>query len=148
MKTSGSGPEPALTSEIESPARPQLPPVIPDHELLRKIGGGSYGEVWLARSALGSFRAVKVVHRTTFEHDRPFEREFAGIKKFEPISRSHEGLVDLLQVGRSDHEGYFYYVMELADDAGTERSDGAAEFWSDGPNPPDPPPQHSTSPKL
>src|SRR5215510_13221642 len=127
------GRNPTLLHSI-TPLPPPL--TIPDHELLKKIGGGSYGEVWLARSTLGSYRAVKVVHRTTFEHDRPFEREFAGIKKFEPISRSHEGLVDLLQVGRSDHEGYFYYVMELADDAGTERSDGAAEFWSDGPNPP------------
>ena len=33
---------------------------IPDHELFRQIGSGSYGEVWLARSALGTFRAVKI----------------------------------------------------------------------------------------
>jgi serine/threonine protein kinase len=120
MKTSG--PEQPSTSAPQHPVRPPVPPVIPDHELLRKIGGGSYGEVWLARSTLGSFRAVKIVHRTTFEHVRPFEREFAGIKKFEPISRSHEGLVDLLQVGRNDPEGYFYYVMELADDAAENSS--------------------------
>jgi len=61
-------------------------------------------------------RAVKIVHRASFDHDRPFEREFAGIKAFETHSRSHEGLVNLLQVGRDDHAGYFYYVMELADD--------------------------------
>jgi len=41
-----------------------------------------------------------------------------GIQKFEPISRSHEGLVDILQIGRNDRDGYFYYVMELADDEG------------------------------
>jgi hypothetical protein len=73
-------------------------PHIPDHELLRRIGGGSYGEVWLARNALGAYRAVKIVRRESFDHDRPFEREFAGVQKFEPISRQHEGLVDLLQV--------------------------------------------------
>ena len=88
------------------------PPGIPDHELLRRIGSGSYGEVWLARSALGAYRAVKIVYRKSFEDSRPFEREFNGIQKFEPISRSHEGLVDILQAGR--HENYFYYVMELA----------------------------------
>jgi serine/threonine protein kinase/Flp pilus assembly protein TadD len=92
-------------------------PAIPDHELLRCIGRGSYGEVWLARNVLGSYRAVKVIYRRNFEHDRPYEREFEGIQKFEPISRSHESQVDILHVGRNDEAGYFYYVMELADDA-------------------------------
>ncbi len=91
------------------------PPQIPDHELLRRIGQGSYGEVWLARNVIGTLRAVKVVHRSTFDRERPYEREYEGIQKFEPVSRSHEGLVDILQVGRNDTEGYFYYVMELAD---------------------------------
>ena len=27
------------------------PPTIPDHELVRRIGQGAYGEVWLARNA-------------------------------------------------------------------------------------------------
>src|SRR5436190_23483408 len=89
---------------------------IPDHDLLRCIGRGSYGEVWLARNIMGTYRAVKVVYRKNFENDRPYEREFVGIQKFEPISRSHEGLVDILQVGREDEAGYFYYVMELAED--------------------------------
>src|SRR5439155_26698660 len=29
----------------------------------------------------------------------------------------HESQVDILHVGRNDGAGYFYYVMELADDA-------------------------------
>lgn len=89
-------------------------PVIPDHELLRVIGRGSYGEGWLGRSKLGTLRAIKIVYRRSFEDARPFEREFKGIQKFEPVSRSHEGLVDILQGGGT--EEYFYYVMELADD--------------------------------
>src|ERR1044071_4963939 len=93
---------------------------IPDHELLRQIGTGSYGEVWLGRSALRTYRAVKIVSRKRFTHERPFEREFSGIQKFEPISRSQEGLVHVLQVGRNNDAGYFYYVMELADDASGE----------------------------
>ena len=109
-------------ASIGQPAQPSithcLPPTIPDHELLKKIGGGSYGEVWLARNILGCWRAVKIVYRNSFDHDRPFEREFAGIQKFEPISRTHESQVDILHVGRG--EGYFYYVMELADDANAE----------------------------
>src|SRR5262245_35105030 len=98
-------------------------PTVPDHELLRRIGGGSYGEVWLARNILGSSRAVKIVHRQSFERDDHFEREFKGIQKFEPISRTHNGLVDILQIGRNDVAGYFYYVMELADDAAVNPND-------------------------
>ncbi|HEU0010382.1 MAG TPA: protein kinase, partial [Verrucomicrobiae bacterium] len=94
-------------------AGPSAPPKIPDHQLLHRIGRGSYGEVWLARNKLGTLRAIKIIHRAAFEDARPFEREFKGIQKFEPISRSHEGLVDILQVGGT--EEYFYYVMELAD---------------------------------
>src|SRR6266436_7457419 len=118
--------------EGDSENETTTPPRIPDHELLRSIGGGSYGEVWLAKNVMGSFRAVKVVYRSTFESERPYEREFSGIKRFEPISRSHEGFVDILQVGCNDQAGYFYYVMELADDAmESQRSDGVMESWSD-----------------
>ena len=89
---------------------------IPDHKLLRRIGKGSYGEVWLARHTFGAYRAIKIVFRKSFKEHRPFERELSGICKFEPISRSHEGFVDILHVGINEAEGYFYYVMELADD--------------------------------
>ena len=85
--------------------------------MLRLIGNGSSGQVWLARNALGSYRAVKIVQEQKFKHRRPFEREFNGILKFEPVSRLHDGLVDILQVGRNEAAGYFYCVMELADDA-------------------------------
>ena len=95
------------------PSRP--PPPIPDHELIARIGRGSYGEVWLARSITGALRAVKVVWRCHFSSERPYEREFRGIVQFEPISRSHPGVVNVLHVGRDDAAGCFFYVMELAD---------------------------------
>ena len=101
-----------------NPFAPRTAPAVPDHELLRLIGRGAYGEVWLARNATGTLRAVKIVHRQSFQRAEHFEREFKGLLKFEPISRSHAGLVHVLQIGRRDGEGYFFYVMELADQAG------------------------------
>lgn len=103
--------------------QPLAPPQIPDHELLRRIGQGSYGEIWLAKNIVGTYRAVKIVYRANFAEARPYAREFEGIKKFEPISRSHPGLVHVLQIGRKDDDGYFYYVMELADDEVTRSFD-------------------------
>ena len=114
------GPSPTEKSGARSgaPAEGALPQIA-DHKLLRCIGRGAYGEVWLASSVMGTFRAVKVVRRGSFATDRPFDREFAGIQKFEPVSRSHEGLVDILHVGGNDDAGYFFYVMELGDDVKT-----------------------------
>jgi serine/threonine protein kinase len=93
--------------------------VIPDHELLRCIGKGAYGEVWLARDAIGTFHAVKIVYRSAFSDSVPLEREFNGIRKFTPISRSHPGFVHILHVGRNEADGYLFYVMELGDDETT-----------------------------
>ncbi len=100
---------------VETSVREEAPPVIPEHELVRLIGHGSSGQVWLARNALGTCRAVKIVQKGALGLDQRFQREFEGILKFEPVSRLHDGLVDILQVGRGD-TGLFYYVMELADD--------------------------------
>ncbi len=86
------------------------------HQLIRVIGGGSYGKVWIAQSVTGAYRAVKVVFRRDFKSDIPYEREYKGILKFEPISRDHDGFIDILHVGRDDEAGYFYYIMELGDD--------------------------------
>ena len=76
--------------------------LVPDHLLLRPIGRGAYGEVWLARNVMGALRAVKVIWRRQFESDRPYDREFAGIQRYEPVSRSSGGLVHVLHVGRND----------------------------------------------
>jgi serine/threonine protein kinase len=92
------------------------PPTIPEHELIRPIGSGSGGTVWLSRNTLGTFRAVKIIRAESSRRGRSFQTELNGVLKFEPVSRLHDGLVDILQVGGSEAVGYFYYVMELADD--------------------------------
>ena len=70
LKDTGSSarePAAAENSALNQPIVSQLStpnsqaPRITDYELLRRIPGGSYGEVWLARSATGVLRALKVV---------------------------------------------------------------------------------------
>jgi len=105
-----------LSSPRPSSAAETAPPTLPEWKLLHRIGSGAYGEVWLGRNlATGARRAVKIVYRATFTDERPFNREFEGIKKFEAISHSHPSQLALFHVGKNDSEGYFYYVMELAD---------------------------------
>jgi CHASE2 domain-containing sensor protein len=92
------------------------PPRISDHTLVRRIGKGAYGEVWLARDVIGTYHAAKIIYRAKFPEAEPFDREFHGIEKFTPISRSHPGFVNILHIGRNEAAGYFYYIMELGDD--------------------------------
>ncbi len=47
---------------------------------------------------------------------RAYEREFKGVTHFEPISRKHTAFINILHVGRNEKAGYFYCIMELADD--------------------------------
>ena len=104
---------------VAHPERPR----VPNHELVRVIGRGAYGEIWMARSLTGALRAIKIVDQRTFENESSFQREFEGMARFEPISRSDAGFVDILHVGRDDGGHFFYYVMELADDVTGEHVD-------------------------
>jgi len=94
----------------------QEAPSIPDYNLLRLIGRGGYGDVWLARGITGLYRAVKIVHRDRFSDSEPYEREFKGLREFAAISLIEPHQLALLHVGRNDADGFFYYVMELGDD--------------------------------
>jgi TolB-like protein len=109
-------------------ASPATPPVVPDYELLRRIGQGSYGDVWLARGITGIYRAVKVVWRDRFENAEPFEREFRGLRDFASFSLKAEGQMALLHIGRNAAAGFFYYVMELADDASQRQTFDPATY--------------------
>jgi WD40 repeat protein len=81
------------------------------------IGEGSYGQVWLARSATGAYRAIKVVRRQLSDEGRGFHRAFQGLLHYEPISRTDDSLMDVLHVGPVEPVDHFYCVMELADPA-------------------------------
>ena len=91
-------------------------PQIADHEVCALVARGSYGSVWLVRTVLGEYRAAKVLERRRFPSPERYEREWAGLREYEPISRRHTGLVHILQVGRCADDQWFYYLMEAADD--------------------------------
>ena len=123
------GPEsvPGRREAVQAAEGPAVPPV-PDHVMVRCVGKGAYGEVWLAEDIIGEFKAVKIIHRKAFAEAAPFEREFRGLQKFTPISRSHPALVHILHIGRSDEAGFIYYIMESADDVSAGRRISPADY--------------------
>ncbi|HXJ56243.1 MAG TPA: WD40 repeat domain-containing serine/threonine-protein kinase [Verrucomicrobiae bacterium] len=91
-------------------------PAVPNHTVFQCIGGGSYGKVWLARDAMGEWRAVKAVYQKRFALEpRAYEREYEGIRSYSPVSLRHERLLPILHVGQDAAAGCYYYVMEAAD---------------------------------
>jgi tetratricopeptide (TPR) repeat protein len=68
-------------------------------------------------------RALKIVRQDRHSSVESFEREFKGLQRFEPVSRTHDGLVDILAVGLLSDGAGFYYVMELADSISGGASD-------------------------
>ncbi|MGE3312766.1 MAG: CHASE2 domain-containing serine/threonine-protein kinase [Limisphaerales bacterium] len=119
---------PAAPSPAPAPFGASVPgfnpenPSIPGYTLLREIGRGGYGTVWLARDLAGVLRAVKVVRRSSSGDPAAADREFQGIRRYSPLSLRHPGFTPILHVGRDDSQGFFYYVMEAADDQVTGAS--------------------------
>jgi CHASE2 domain-containing sensor protein len=100
-------------------------PDTPDYELINPpFGGGAYGNVWLARNAIGQWQALKVIYLKNFDNNSdPYDREFNGISRYKPVSDKHPGLLRIDFVSKK-RNSYFYYVMELGDslEPGWERN--------------------------
>ena len=100
-----------------TPDREPPPPSIPDLDLVRRIGRGGFGEVWLGiNRATGGLKAVKVVPlaRGGRKVD-PAGREVVSLAQFESqqIGR-HPNLLDVQHVGRTDD--VLFMLMDPADD--------------------------------
>ena len=91
-------------------------PHIPDYRLMLKIGEGAFGQIWMGRDALGLHRAIKVIRYKDFKSLESYQAEYYGIRHYAPFSHKYEGLLEIHHVGIQKEEGYYYYVMDLADD--------------------------------
>ena len=102
-------------------------PLIPDYGEIRPLGHGGFGTVYLVTDVTGHPFALKVVTSSDEVGDNyRYEREYASICTYRPISDRHPNLLKIPHIGKG--EGFFYYTMPLADnlsggpfDAGTYR---------------------------
>ncbi len=104
--------------------RDRVKPEIPDFDLIRPIGEGGFGEVWLATNrTTGHLRAVKTIALSGSASTDAAGREITSLTRLEAaLQRQHPNIVTIYHVGKTaDH---LFYVMELADDeAGGAASD-------------------------
>lgn len=93
-------------------------PEIPDYTLKDLIGSGGYGDVYLAINSTTKLEcAVKVVRRSRFENDEPYENELSAVRRYHRISLSNPTLLTIRHVGQEEGVS-FYYAMDLADAEG------------------------------
>ncbi len=78
----------------------------PYYKLLRRIGHGGYGEVYLAQTDNGKFVAIKFILLNNAK------REINALKQYEKLKLVCN-LVEILDSG--EFQDYMYYVMPLAD---------------------------------
>ncbi|HYE33444.1 MAG TPA: serine/threonine-protein kinase [Methylomirabilota bacterium] len=93
-----------------------------DYTLLRKIGQGSYGDIWLGiDQASGRRAAVKIVDWSRFEDKAPLQREFAGVLRYSEFAAENPEQLQILRLLQTDSQ--LIYAMELADSLGEEGQD-------------------------
>lgn len=91
------------------------PPEIPDFDLLRPIGQGGFGQVWLARNqTTGHLRAIKVIPLRRSGVVDAAGREITSLTRLEARLRPHPNLLTIHHVGKTSE--YLFYVMDPADD--------------------------------
>jgi hypothetical protein len=104
------------------------PPDVPDFDLIRPIGRGGFGQVWLATNrTTGHLRAVKVIPLHRAGTSDPAGREIMSITRLEAnLRRQHPSLLVIHHVGKTAE--HLFYVMDAADDVSGARASAGAGY--------------------
>ncbi|MCA9282919.1 MAG: serine/threonine protein kinase [Phycisphaeraceae bacterium] len=94
---------------------PDTPPIeVPNHTLIRCLGVGGFGQVWLAKHALTEhYRACKLI-----PSDKAIELD--GIRHLKQRVPDHPNLFPIEELGSVD--GWLYCLMPLAESAATDHA--------------------------
>jgi serine/threonine protein kinase len=106
----------------------QAPPELPDFDLIRPVGHGGFGEVWLAANrTTGQLRAIKIIPLRQPGQADPAAREIASLTRLEAnLGRQHPNLLCIHHVGKTAN--YLFYVMDPADDVGGGPASNAPDY--------------------
>lgn len=110
-----------MASETGAAAWQERPPEVPGYRLLRRIGAGAYGDVWLAEDKDRDHVAIKLIDRERLRLLSRTNREERALQLLQSQLPEHEHLIEVYDAGETDR--YLYYAMNLADDASGDRGE-------------------------
>jgi len=102
------------------------------YNYIKEIGNGGYGYVYLfSRTGMTRSRDDYVAGKFVYRHifgpsDNPastaaYQRALEGLQNFQSLSGEPHYLLRIFDVRQRHEEGYFCYMMELADDMESDR---------------------------